>query len=251
MEKLIFNNHRHNIRILGLSLLCIILLTVMNLTFTNGVQAQSYKQNTGYLLQKVEPFTHVYYIPYKHGLTLPCFYGYYVADEETLQNYFKHDTVIIEQAIMLCDPLNVMFTDSAVTKEVKHFTRIKDILLLDDSEIYEIGHEKYIIRKIRYAYYDNTQVKVYIMSGAADIAWDDIQDEDTAEYNKIYDVGQYYEREYYQCYHHLIEILPTPPQISKHIWRRLYQLGEEINEESNKIWQFGSPSNRQNLRLEW
>ena len=84
----------------------------------------------------------------------------------------------------------------------------------------------YLIRKIRYAYYDNAQVNVYIRNSAAGM-WDDIQDDDTVELNKIYEVGQLYERDYYQCFHHLIEILPTPPQISKHLWRRLYQLGEE------------------------
>lgn len=250
MGKLICNNDKYNIRILGLSPRCIILLIVVTLTFANVAQAQSYKQNTGYLLQKVEPFTHVYHIPFKHGLVLPRFYGYYVVNDETLQGFLEQDTVKVDQAIMLCDPMNVMFTDSVITKDVKRYARIMDILLLDDSEIYEIGHEKYIIRKIRYAYYDNLQVKVFIRSADAYI-WDDIQDEDTAEYNNIYEVGQFYEREFYQCYHHLIEILPTPPQISKHIWKRLYQLGEEINKESNKIWQFGSPSNRQYLRLEW
>ena len=126
---------------------------------------------------------------------------------------------------MLCDPTNEMFTDSAIVKDIKRFTRIMDILSLDDSEIYRIGQEMYIVRKIQYAYYDNTQVKVYIRNAATEM-WDDISDEEAKKLNDILEVGQYYERDYYQCYHHLIEILPTPHRVSKHMWKRLYQLGE-------------------------
>lgn len=224
MKQIICNYQRNNNRDRGFSFVSFILF-MMILVSINDVQAQSYKQNTGYLLQKVEPLTHYFFIPFKHGFVLPYFYGYYVVDDETLQDFFKQDSVIFEQAIMLCDPTNEMFTDSTIAKEVKRFTRIKDILLLDDSEIFRIGQDMYIIRKIRYAYYDNQQIKVYIRNSAADM-WDDISNEDTVEYNAVYEVGQLYKRDYYQCYHHLIEILPTPPQISKHVWKKLYQLGE-------------------------
>ena len=225
MKQIVCNYQRKNKRDRGLSFVTFI-LSMMFLVFVNDGQAQSYKQNTGYLLQKVEPLTHYFFIPFKHGLVLPYFYGYYVVDDEMLLKFFKQDSVIFEQAIMLCDPTNEMFADSTIVKDVKRNTRIKDIFLLDDSEIYRIGGGMYIIRKIRYAYYDNKQIKVYIRNSAADM-WDDISDEDTVEYNAVYEVGQLYKRDYYQCYHHLIEILPTPPQVSKHIWRRLYQLGEK------------------------
>ncbi len=203
----------------------ILIVAILMATF-NATHAQSYRETTGYLLQKVEPLTHYYYIPFKHGFILPYFYGYYVVDNKTLHDYFKHDSVFLEQAVMLCDPTNEMFTDSSIVKEIKRFTRIMDVLSLDDSEIYKIGHSMYIIRKIRYAYYDNTQVRVYIRNSAADM-WDDISDKDTVEFNAIYEVGQLYKRDYYQCYHHLVEILPTPPQISRHVWKKLYQLGED------------------------
>lgn len=214
----------------GLSSVSIILIVMMISVSSNVGHAQSYKQNTGYLLQKVEPLTHYFFIPFKQGVTLPYFYGYYIVNDETLQEFFRQDSVIFDQAILLCDPANEMFTDSAIVNDVKCHTRIKDILLLDDSEIYRIGKGMYIIRKIRYAYYDNTQVKVYIRSAAAYI-WDDIQDEDMEEYNAIYEVGELYERDYYQCYHHLVEILPTPQHISGYRWRWLYQLVEEQNDK--------------------
>ena len=203
----------------------LILLTVM-LTPLNSSQGQSYNQNTGYLIQKVGPFTSYFYIPLKHGLVAPYFYGYYVASEETLLNFFENDSVDNDQAIMLCDPASIMFADSAITEDVRKYTRIKDILLLDDSEIYKIGRGIYIIRKIRYAYYDNAAVKVYVR-GCNYLMWNDISDEDTAEFNASYEVGQVYGREYYQCYHHLIEMLPTPPQIQRYLWRRVYQIGEK------------------------
>lgn len=37
---------------------------------SNIVQAQSYKQNTGFLLQKIEPAKIDFYIPFKHGYVL-------------------------------------------------------------------------------------------------------------------------------------------------------------------------------------
>ncbi len=190
---------------------------------SNIVQAQSYKQNTGFLLQKIEPAKIDFYIPFKHGYVLPFFSGYYIATQETIIDYITQDSVDYSRAIMLCDPATSMFADSAITSEVKYSTRIMDVLLLDDSEIYIIGNEKYIIRKIRYAYYDNIQVKVYIKSYNA-FMWDDIQEEDSAEFYSTYEIGQLYERDYYQCYHHLMEILPTPPQIQKYIWKRLYEV---------------------------
>lgn len=158
---------------------------------------------------------------------MPFFYGYYVVDEDVLCTFLDSDSVDYNRVTMLCDPACGMFADSITTKEVMHSTRIKDILLLDDSEIYVIGGDKYVIRKIRYSYYDNTQIKVYI-KGSYHFMWDDMSENDTAEFYAIYEVGQLYKRDYYQCYHHLMELLPTSPQIAKHIWRRLYQLGETM-----------------------
>ena len=202
-----------------------ICLAVMMLNPVCILEAQQQKQNIGYLIQKVETFNSWFYIPFKHKYVLPYFYGFYVVNEETLQSYFEYDSVNYEQAIMLCDPAYVMFSDSVINKEVARNTRIMDVLLLDDSEIYEIGCGKYIIRRIRYSYLDNSQVKVYV-KGSNYLLWDDLQDEDTAEYYAPREIGLLYNRGYYQCYHHLIEILPTPEHISKFIWRRLYQLGE-------------------------
>lgn len=183
-----------------------------------------YKERTGYLIQKVEPITHYFFIPFKNSYVLPFFYGFYVLDEDALLNCFETDTVNYEHAIMLCDPAYFMFADSSITKEVKQHTRIKDILLLDDSEIYEIGNNKYVIRKIKYAYFDNSQVKVFI-KGYDHYMWDDLtSDEFSNEFYTSYEVGQLYNREYYQCYHHLIEILPTSPLIKQRIWKKVFQL---------------------------
>lgn len=208
--------------------LVILVIMVMPVDF---LRAQSYNQSTGYLLQKVKD-RDFFCIPFKHKLALPFFYGYYIVDEDILCTFLDSDSVDYNRVTMLCDPAPEcgMFADSITTKDVMQSTRIKDILLLDDSEIYVIGGDKYIIRKIRYSYYDNTQIKVYI-KGPYHFMWDDMSENDTAEFYAIYEVGQLYERDYYQCYHHLIELLPTPPQISKHIWKRLYQLGEGENEE--------------------
>lgn len=193
------------------------------------LRAQSSNQNTGYLLQRVED-RNFFCIPFKHKLALPFFYGYYVVDESVLCSFFDSDSVDHNRVTMLCDPASGMFADSIITKEVMQSTRLKDILMLDDSEIYIIGGAKYVIRKIRYSYYDNTQVKVYI-KGPYHFMWDDMSEEDTAIFYATYEVGQLYERDYYQCYHHLIELLPTSPQISKHLWKRLYQLGEDLNKK--------------------
>ena len=73
MKQIICNYQRNNKRDRGLSFVTFI-LSMMFLVFVNDGQAQSYKQNTGYLLQKVEPLTHYFFIPFKHGLVLPYFY---------------------------------------------------------------------------------------------------------------------------------------------------------------------------------
>lgn len=206
----------------------IIPIFIISIALNNISYAQdNYKEGMAYLIQKIESTPkYQFYILFKHHYYLPYFYGYYVVNENTLNEFFTNDTVDYERAIMLCDPVSTMFSDSIVMQKVISSTRIEDILKLDDSEIYEIGGGKYIIRKIQYAYMDNSQVKVYI-KGYNYFMWDDLQTDDTATMNAFYatyEVGKLYGRNYYQCYHHLIAILPTPLDIQQHIWRRLYQL---------------------------
>lgn len=216
----------HNRLLLSIMPIIIISIALNNISYAQD----NYKKGMAYLIQKIEsPPKYHFYIPFKHHYYLPYFYGYYVVNENTLNDFITNDTVDYERAIMLCDPVGTMFSDSIVMQKVMSSTRLGDILRLDDSEVYEIGSGKYIIRKIQYAYMDNSQVKVYI-KGYNHFMWDDLQADDTATviaYYATYEVGKLYGRNYYQCYHHLIEILPTPPQVSKHIWRRLYQLGEK------------------------
>lgn len=203
----------------------VLYMIVQNMSFANA--QLKYLENTGYLIQKIEPRSSMFCIPFKHTYVLPVFYGFYIVDEETLLKFFEEKNVNTYNTIMLCDPADGMYADSVITKDVKTSTRIRDILLLDDSEIYKIGSELYIIRNIHYAYYDNSQVKVYI-EGSHHFLMDDISDEESITlYFANYEVGELYDRDYYQCYHHIIEILPTPPHISKHRWKRLYQLGEK------------------------
>ena len=203
----------------------VLILLIIVIPIAGRLHAQNgYKEMTGYLLKEIDPYVPYFYNRYRYGLISQYYSEYYVLDEKTIEYFFNIDSVEYGRATMLCDPAIVMFADSATSRDARRYTRIKDIITLDDSEIYAIGEKKYIIRKIRYAYYDNSQVAVYI-KGYNYYAWDDISDQDTAEYNATYEVGKLYKRDYYQCYHHLIEILPTPPQISKHIWRKLYQFG--------------------------
>ena len=58
----------------------------------NTVHAQSYRENTYFLLQKVEPLTDYYVIPLKNGLVLPYFHGYYVVTEKALLDFFENDS---------------------------------------------------------------------------------------------------------------------------------------------------------------
>ncbi|MBP5548536.1 MAG: hypothetical protein J6X58_06580 [Bacteroidales bacterium] len=221
-------NHRSILFTKGDCRLAVLAFLVIVTSLASCVRAQSdYKETTGYLLKEIDPNVPYFYNRYRYGLIAQYYSEYYVVDEKTIEYFFNIDSVEYSRATMLCDPAIVMFADSATSRDVRRFTRIKDIISLDDSEIYAIGEKKYIIRKIRYAYYDNSQITVYIKGYNYYHAWDEISDEDTAMLNATYDVGELYGRNYYQCYHHLIEFLPTPSLISKHIWRRLYQLGEK------------------------
>ena len=213
-------------------ILSLILLLTMAITPLMSIYAQSdSKQSTRYLLQKIEPYIHTYNAPFKHSYTFPFPEAFHVVDEATLLDFFEKDTVDYNRATMLCDPGGMsMFSDSAITRQSIRFSRIEDILFLDDSEIYIIGGEKYVIRKIKYAYFDNSQVKVYLKGGSYYI-WDDITDEDEKILKATYDVSELYNIDYYQCYYHLMEILPTPPQIQKYLWKRLYQVAFELDEK--------------------
>ena len=212
--------------------LSLILLLTMAITPLMPIYAQSdSKQSTRYLLQKIEHPKIVYYISFKHGYTIPLPEAYHVVDEATLLDFFEQDTVDYNRATMLCDPGGMrMFSDSVITRQSIRFSRIEDILFLDDSEIYIIGGEKYVIRKIKYAYFDNSQVKVYLKGGSY-YMWDDITDEDVKVLQATYDVSELYDIDYYQCYYHLMEVLPTPPQIQKYLWKRLYQVAFDLDEK--------------------
>lgn len=217
------NTLEYGRRIVPISLLMLALILMYP---APKIQAQTYSQNVGYLFQKIERYAHDFYIPFKHNYVLPHGCGVYIVADSTIQGYFDHDSVSYDNAILLCDPADIMFSDSPLTNQVSYSTRIKDILMMDDSEIYEIGGEKYIIRRIRYAFFDNAQVKVFIR-GQNYYWWDDISYADTAKYNAVYEVGKLYNKDYYECYHHLIELLPTPQNIQKHMWRILYECADE------------------------
>jgi hypothetical protein len=216
-----------------MKILSLILLLTMAITPLMSIYAQyDSKQNTGYLLQEIVIIGRkTYDLSFKHGYTLPFPEAFHMVDEATLLDFFEKDTVDYNRVTMLCDPGGMsMFSDSAITRQSIRFSRIEDILFLDDSEIYIIGEKKYVIRKIKYAYFDNSQVKVYLKGGSY-YMWDDITDEDEKILKATYDVSELYNIDYYQCYYHLIEILPTPPQIQKYLWKRLYQSAFELNEE--------------------
>ncbi len=213
-------------------ILSLFFLLTMSVISSTPIQAQfDNKENIGYLLQKIEPLKVTYYRPFKHGYTLPFPLGYYIVDEKTLLDFLEQDTVDYNRATMLCDPGEIMFSDSATTRKAIRFSRIEDILFLDDSEIYIIGEEKYVVRKIKYAYFDNSQVRVYIKGGDY-FMWDDLDDEAYKKLIATYEVGELYKKDYYQCYYHLMEILPMPPQIQKYLWKRLYQVGLELDTDS-------------------
>lgn len=206
------------------------LITMIIISANFGLAQPCYKEDTKYLLKEVDPSAPYFFKRYKLGQIGSYYLNFYVIDEKTLLEFFNNDSIKWEQTILLCDPGIAMFSDSAISREVRLYTRIKDILVLDDTEIYEIGGKKYFIRKIRYAYYDNSKVKVYT-KGFNYYFWDDISEDEEDILNATYEVGQLYKRDYYQCYHHLIELLPTSPLISKHLWRRLYQFGGDQNKK--------------------
>ena len=186
----------------------------------------AYKEGTAYLIKEADLSECLFFSRYKKGFIDSYYVNYYVVDEKTLLNFLQNDSIDRKRLVFLCDPAVSTVTDSAIIKRVKLSTRLRNILVLDDTEIYEIGGRKYFIRKMRYAYYDNTQIKMSVWGWRYYFFEGDITEEQEEIGDGIYEIGQLYGIDYYQCYHHLVELLPTPPFIQKHLWKRLYQLGE-------------------------
>ncbi len=199
-----------------------------------GLSAQEkYHVKESYLIQEIVPLNELSYTyRYRCWYSLSVFPGYYVVDEKTLMTFFKNEEVEEEQMTILCDVhYGSMFVSDQYKLETRYYTSLREIIFLDNNELFKIGERLFIIRRIEYCYYDNSEKKVYVRGNKV---WpkDDLQDEDKPTQNKYYEVGDVYNKDYYQCLHHITKILPNPSKIHKKKWKYAYQITEECEKET-------------------
>jgi len=207
-------------------LLVVILLSVFSASF-----AQECHVADSYFIQEIIPFRQDVITRYRCWYALPFFAGYYVVDERNLMDFFKNDSVDDSKMTLLCDVhYGSMFVDEEYKKETRYFTSLLEIVYLDDNELYKIGDRLFIIRKMRYGFYDNSEKTVHVRG---DYVWymDDIQSEDIPMLESYYEVGDVYKRDYYQCLYHIFKLLPTPEKIHKRMWKYAYQITEECERD--------------------
>lgn len=200
-----------------------IILLILLYLFQSNINAQ--KINVGYIVQPIIPYMHDFYRPYRGEWSIEKGKVYYLASEKQILNFLRKDTVVLSETTLLCDNKDFPEIDSLNKKyHLRYMTSIKEFLILEDSEIYEIGKTTYVLKKIEYAYLDNIKLS---MNGNL---WKDDFDESEPPIVMI-DVAEYYKTNYYQYFLYLIKQIPTPRKIKKYMKTYSYKLGLESKHE--------------------
>lgn len=198
------------------------IILILLYLFQNNINAQ--KINTGYIIQPIIPYMHDFYRPYRGEWSIEQDIVYYIASEKQVLEFLKKDSVYLNETILLCDNKDFPEIDSLSQKyHLRYMTSIKEFLILEDSEIYEIGKKTYVIKKIEYAYLDNVKLLM-----PRDLWKDDFSEGEIVE---MIDVAEYHKVNYYQYFLYIVKQIPTSKKIRKYMKTYSYKLGLESKHE--------------------
>ena len=205
------------------------------------------KTTSNYIIQQLYPSNYYPSYYFTDGFNIMSYGEYYIANKQDILNFIKKDTVDFSKLSMIIDirtspPFNTFISSWDSIEggmSISNFhSRIREILNLQDSEIYKIGYGYYVLRKVKYAYIDTLKVYGTWLNVASYIYGDDIPlrdpvfhiyEDEVYRHNRslsnIYiSANDIMKVDHYQIFYYLIELLPTNKKIFKHLWKRKYEL---------------------------
>ena len=208
-----------------------ILLQILLPLFPTDSLLSNYKSDTGYIVQEIIYGTDRY--PYFAGLyRMKTDFGvFYISDEQHILNAIKTDYFNLDSLTILVPPSSGWSIFDSLSGQymnrISYVQDIRDIMILDNTEVYKIGWKYYAIRKIQYGYLDNIELYrslYYIESDKGD----DIQLKNTEQFyrNTYKTLREYLQTDNYRYFLFLQELYPTDESIKTHIWRRRYEINE-------------------------
>src|SRR5574344_1484566 len=201
------------------------LIFLMLLLLTESSFGQ-YKVAENYFIQKLD-FQHIVHRNFIGIYRFGTFGDFYVANEEDILSFIKYDTVdksklILVLSTMSQDPFNIKSNSIIDNQCYKYSTTIYDIMRLDDTEIYKINGELYIIRKLKYAYLDNVDMYSSEQQLSAYKYGDDIPNGVVTVKN--ISAKSFFKVDYFRCFLFMMDLKPTSKDISIFVWKKRYEL---------------------------
>ena len=185
--------------------------TILFLFFSCIMQPQNSKTDTGYIIQglslntaygHLERFTGFNAILSQHS-------EFYTLSEKELQEFIEDDKIELKELTMIINPHPSIYTLSKTNEfeplHLNYSNGLVNILNLDDTEVYKIGGKYYIIRKIKYKYIDQIELR-----------YDSTEDGSLEKFNSK-DI---------RLFLYSLELLPSSKSIKKHVWKKKYEFND-------------------------
>lgn len=133
---------------------------------------------------------------------------YFVISENELIETIKKDSLNIETLTKIIDTnANVYAKDKDGEYQrllINYSLGLANLFYLDDTGVYKIGEKHYVIRRLKYAYLNDVELKHLNDDGKLD------------EYNN----------DHLRLFLFFMELLPTSPLIEGYLFKRKYELDE-------------------------
>ena len=168
-----------------------------------------YKTDDTYIIQIVEFDMQTSEFPRFSGLSNIISHNarYHFISEYRLLQAFQDDTLNLEETNVIIEANSYVYAKNKKGEfqalSVNYSTGLNGVLYLDDTGIYNIGNQYFVIRQLKYAYLENLELKYF----------DNWNDE-----LRAYDI------EDFRLFLFAKELLPTSPEIEKFIWKRKFEL---------------------------
>jgi len=132
---------------------------------------------------------------------------YYFINEHRLLQAFLDDTLNLEELDVIIEANSFVYAKNKEGEyqrlSVNYSIGINGILYLDDTGIYKIGEQYFVIRRLKYAYLEDLDLKFFDN-------WEDNL--------RAYDI------ENLRLFLFMKELLPISHEIEKYVWKRKFEL---------------------------
>ena len=202
------------------------------IVFYSRVVFCQYKTAENYIIVEIDvskyhPTTYIIYGGYNYNddnyhYSLISSGEVFMVSEKDILSFLKENRIDKSKLILLLhQELPFIPASNNVLKEkcLIDWTNIFEFLWLVDTPIYKIGDKMYVIRKIKYAYFDG--VDAYARKDQL-FKTDDIQTDyiDTT----LVSAKKYYNVNYFQNYLFTMELMPNHKKLKKYFWKKRYEL---------------------------